>query len=190
MRSLIKAAIRIIIILFFFQLLRQFLSAISSFTYMSHYSGYEDIAFPLAIVIATGIVAIIVLVVLWIKTDWLVKVIAGDLNENELVINTSNSDLIKTALRILGLFLLITSIPELLGLASYHIRIENELSNAFMSLSPEQKAHLTQEWILLIVKIIIGIWLTTGLKGGKPVADGVSRFWRTGDVLGDNNTKE
>ena len=128
MRSLIKAAIRIIIILFFFKLLYWSINQIYFLIRTREYTDYYNVAVPFIIFIGLTVVGFIILFILWKKTDWLVKLVVGDLNENELVINTSNLDLIYSVLRIFGIFLLITALPELLGLAFYHVRLSIEYS--------------------------------------------------------------
>jgi len=87
-----------------------------------------------------------------------------------LVIKTSNLDLIKVAMRMFGIFLLITSIPELTGLSVYHIRLIHESDLMY---SPIQQATTIMNLVSNIITIVIGAWLVIGTKGIAKAIDNV-----------------
>jgi hypothetical protein len=162
MKSAVKATIRIIVIFVFIQSLITLINYISNFIYAVHhiYSENYDILFSLAVPIGSLLLGIFILYIIWWKTDWLVKVLAGELSDNELTISTSNLDLMKVALRILGIFLLVNSIPNLLGLIGYHYSFPEEMRR----FSTEIYANEIKNYIIVGVKIIFGVWLSLGTK--------------------------
>ncbi len=69
----------------------------------------------------------------------------------------------------IGLWLLVTSIPNLFGIFAYHVRITNE-SSGFVY-SPEQQAVMIKNMVTSAISIMIGLWLVLGNKGISKAID-------------------
>jgi hypothetical protein len=119
-----------------------------------------------AIILAAG-----VLFILWKKADWLVRLVAGNINDNDLVIKTSNLDLFNVIMRAFGVFLLVSSIPALVGLIGQHIHLnqiyQNDLTNQYT---------FTGQYISHGLKIIIGLFLIQGTERISKMMDKVYIF--------------
>ena len=171
MRSIIKAAVRVIIIIIFVSLLKHVISTLQwLITIPNNYMIPQDLPYLIGIVGGPFIIFTLILYFLWRNTDWIVRVIAGNLNDNELVIKTSNLDLVKVFMRIFGIFLIVTSIPELFGLAVYHIVliIPDELMY-----SPISRATTLMNIVTIVLTMGVGTWLVIGTRGITKVIDNV-----------------
>ena len=163
MKSHIKVIIRIILIFLLLDLLIMLTS------YSAMISTYGDMYPELLIYIGVGIIGTLILGFLWWQTDWLVSVLAGNLPEDSLVISTSNLDLFKMALRLLGFFLIFSALPDLVGHIGYR------LSFPFDYYEPNQfQAALRGELLNITVTLLLGLLLTS--IGGKPVRS-IRGFW-------------
>lgn len=165
MRSIIKAAIRIIIVIMFLKSLLGLVNNLSGVLINPALYEYRYSFYTVAISLAIIFTGMLILYLLWRKTDWLVRIIAGNINENEVVISTSNLDLIKVAMRILGIYLLVTSVPTLIGMISYHLSLGSEF--------PRQMAMILKDYVTEVITILIGAWLVLGTKGINKVVDNV-----------------
>ncbi len=130
MRAIIKASIRLIIVYLFISLILVLNNGISqviindrNFNFPSDES-YVTTGI-IAVVIAT-LVSTFILIVLWLKTDWIVRKLAGEIDERQLVISTSNVDLFQVGLKFLGFFLIFNSIPRVLGQIAFEISLPDE----------------------------------------------------------------
>lgn len=167
MRTLVRAAIRIILIYLFLETLLYTIRYCHDIIHTSTYFEPQSIWFDLLVVIGVAIICFVILSFIWWKTDWLVNVLAGEISNNELIITTSNLDLFKIVLRIFGVFLLIDSIPALVGLIGYHFSYPNDLINTSAGIRPQE----IRELIIIGVKILIGFWMILGTKGIYKVID-------------------
>ena len=184
MRALIKAAIRIIIIIMFLRLvysLIQYVSAI--FTSLKYTSPIYILG-----MIAVGLIGILVLYLLWRKTDWLVRILAGNIKDNELVIKTSNLDLIKVAMGILGIYLLVTSVPDLFGLLVYHIHITKVAPD--LLLMPTEQALEIKQWVTTTITILVGVWLVSRLRGIEGIVKLINNVWNKGQIIDNDDDEE
>jgi hypothetical protein len=176
MKSIIKAAIRIIIIIIFVRSLVMLVNNLANLRVMSvQIQLYDEpqstIYYLYGIYIVGFLVVTAILFLIWKKTDWIVKILAGGLNENELNINTSNMDLIKVAMYILGMYLIVTSIPDLFGLLAYHLRLTGEESELIYT--AQQKASTIQHFVTSGITIVIGTWLVLGNRGIAKAIDNI-----------------
>ena len=168
MRSIIKAAVRVIILIMFVMLLKFIMYSAQSIM-MAPALGIDiDLLFYTSSILGPFIIGTLVLYFLWRKTDWIVRIIAGNLNDNELVIKTSNLDLLKVAMRLFGIYLLIASIPDLFGLLTYYIRMNNELMY-----TAHVQATTLRSSVSNIITIGIGVWLVIGTRGIAKVIDNI-----------------
>ncbi|MBM4432986.1 MAG: hypothetical protein FJ025_03210 [Chloroflexi bacterium] len=197
MRTIIKVALRIVIILAFIQVLQFLINNVSYSLVSSRMIPYEDVPYPLAysliIFITPAAVAIAILVLLWRKTDWLVKVLAGNIDENALVINTSNSDFIKVVMRVLGIILIFISIPNLFGMIAYSA--SNSVFFSGLTIPPQMQSNEIERWVTVAVKLLVGLLLATGAippsaNRRESIRKIVKKIWNAGtSEEADNKTE-
>jgi hypothetical protein len=70
-------------------------------------------------------------------------------------------------MRILGIVLLVYSIPTLIGLIGYHLSFPMEI----MDIAPDRQANEIKNFLITGVQILIGLWLTFGIKGPVKTPD-------------------
>jgi hypothetical protein len=164
MRMFVRAAVRVILIALCLEIVlyawRNIVYVVTVFPRMTA----EDYWPQILIIIGAAIIGFIILALLWWRTDWLVRLLTGRVYDRELVISTSNVNLMKVAMRIVGIILLVNAIPSLLGLIGYHFSIPS------IYLDDRRPAEI-QEGIIIGVKIILGIFLVYGTKGMSKIID-------------------
>jgi hypothetical protein len=171
MRLAVKAFIRIFLIYIALQMAYYITNYISNmFFYRRAYPGDYDLFFHVIFLVASSLIVLLVIYVLWWKTDWLVRVLLGRTRDRELIISTSNLDLFRVAMRILGIVLLVNAIPELIGLAGYHFSIPEEMR----LIGYPDSASEVREFIIVGVKIIFGIFLVVGTR---KIVDTIDKVW-------------
>jgi hypothetical protein len=169
MISLIKAIVRIIVILMFIDILPVCMNNFFSIWNHRYSDSYQSYYWTdLSIVISIFLISIFILFVVWLKAGSVGRLLVGKTGDNnKLVIDTSNLELFRMVLIFIGVYLLVTNISELSGLIGYHFRLMN--STSVYDITPEDQAKEMKLWIVPIVSIIIGLGLTFGLK---------KRWWR------------
>jgi len=164
MRSIIRAAIRIILIVFCVQLVLSLINQINIAIINERRFGYENSSYnvdvEIGILVAAFIIGIVILYFLWRKTDWLVRVLAGEMDDSVLTVNTTNLDLISVAIRLLGIYLLATLIPRLIGDIQFYFSIQEILSDAYAS----DKAAAIKPIIVNTITILIGAGMVMGTR--------------------------
>ncbi|MFH1032275.1 MAG: hypothetical protein V1767_06920 [Chloroflexota bacterium] len=179
MRSIIKAALRVVIVFAFLEIVASLVKSIGSLLTFRHIPDAQDLSTFYVNISIASLIGLLILWAMWWKTDAIVRILVGNISENELVINTSNLDLIKVSMRILGIYLLATSIPDLFGLIAYHIQNVNlyvELNN----IDPKLQADEIKWWVTTGVTILIGIWLVLGSRG---IVTAIDKVWTAGQTL-------
>ena len=174
MKAIIRTTIRIILIIMALQLLSLiYSSAMNILVYQPSYS-YDYTVHPSVITLALSITGILVLLILWWKTDWLMRVLAGEISDQELVISSSKLELFDFAIRILGIYLIVRYIPLLIGLIAYRISIViTSLEEPYMP----PIAYEIERWVTTSFYILIGVLLTSGMKGMKTIGRIINNFW-------------
>jgi hypothetical protein len=189
MRTLIKAVIRIAIVLASLQVLIFLGKSLVSF--LSVPESIRESAGPtayygLGLILGITLISALLLYFLWRKSDWLVGVFAGNFNENELIISSSNLDLVTVVMRVVGICLVITSLPSLLGLAIYHARIVQTF-HGVITLDEATQANELQQWITVIGTILAGLWL---VLGGRGIAEAVDKKFSAVPTSSEDNVKK
>jgi hypothetical protein len=116
MRSIIKSIIRIIVIFMSIKSLMSFINYGSNIWYNRELSSVEQNSWTeLGILLIGFLMAFLVLWILWWKADSLAKLVAGNAIDNKLEIDTHNTGILKVALIFLGVYLLVSSIPDIVG---------------------------------------------------------------------------
>jgi len=156
MRSVVKTIIRIILIVLFLQILFELFQHGASLWSLAQNSTSDIYLRFLYNVLPPPIIASLILGILWWKTDWLVRTLTGDAPDDSLVITTSNLDFFIVAVRILGIFLIVSAVADLVGHITYRI--------TFINHYPEEIAQqLDINWIRElatgITTLIIGLFL-------------------------------
>jgi hypothetical protein len=163
MRSIFKSAIYIIVIFTFVQNVLILLNYIPTLWY--HFASdrpreYDWIEF--AVFLSVFLLSFLFLLLLWLKASSLTRLLAGDINDNKLVLNTSNSELFKIVLILIGIYLVVVNIPEIFGVVGYHFRFGYLYEG--MNLPPQEQANELKLWIIPIASVIIGLVLAFGVK--------------------------
>jgi hypothetical protein len=128
--------------------------------YIFFRSGIGNAWFYILLIVGITVIFYIILTLLWWKTDWLVNVLAGRVSNHELIITSSNLDLFRVAIRILGLYLLVDSIALLIGLIGYHFSLPPQ----YLDLAIETHANEIKNFFVLGTKIVLGAILLLGFK--------------------------
>ncbi len=186
MRTAIRAIIRVIIIIIFIQALIALIYSIANvYSYFRVVVGDYNLAVPIAIMVGAMLLVTLILYVLWRKTDWLVRITAGEIPEKELVITTSNLDLYKVAIRVLGMYLVVTALPDLIGLFGYHLSIPRE--SEYYLLSGEINANEIRELLEIGVRLIAGVVL---IIGSRKIVNTIDKIWDKARMIDDKKDKE
>jgi hypothetical protein len=143
------------------QLLFAFFKDISSFFYDTSIFKDEKIFNYLGTILGVDIAGLILLCILWWKTDWLAKLLGVNTDDNALVIKTSNVGFLTVAIQIIGIFFIITSIPDFIGLAVYHIQMRDTFPGYDLS---EYQIQETKQWVITSLTFILGLLLASGSK--------------------------
>jgi hypothetical protein len=173
-KLLIKAAIRIVILIMGIKLLFALFKYGSLFFTDTGIFQDGDFFSYLGYIFCVDIAGLIVLCILWWKTDWLVKLLCGNIEDSALVINTSNIDFITVIIQIIGIYLVVTSIPDFVGLAVYHIQIRNRFPGFDIS---ELQVQETKQWVITSITFVIGLLLASSSK------------WLVKRIRGTNNSE-
>ena len=172
MRTLIKTVYKIFLIFVFINAISYAINFIS--TVDVNKNIYVDVQGKINVlpdIIGMSIAFIIVsllLLLLWWKADKVIKFIAGDISDNEITINTSNEDLHRVIMRILGIIIVVSNVPYLIVTAGYYF---------FYSHLPDQirvdfSTNEIRQMAIHGVTILLGIWLAVGNKA-------IQQFFKT-----------
>jgi hypothetical protein len=178
MRAIIKTVIRIIILVIGIQLVFALFNESSWFFTDNVFSDKNSLKL-IGIIIGVCIAELAALFVIWKKTDWLVKILAGDIDDNIVAINTSNLALVSIALQILGIYMVVNFLPDLLGLTYNRFRMHEIYAGYSNSELGIQEIQL---WVITIAKLLIGIWLASGSKWMVKFLKGTWSLEQTKDV--------
>ncbi len=186
MRTIIKAIVRILVLLFFIRLLGAMIANLSNFALWirGDYASRELAIISVGSALLIMVFAILVLYFGWRKTDNIVRILAGDLNEDGLVISTSNFDLHRTLMMFLGAYLIVTSVPNLAGLSANYLFLRIQVPGY-----PGDKGMSASEISNLVVQtvsLLLGIWL---MAGGKTIAKIIRNIYNFGSIT-HNSEKE
>lgn len=124
----------------------------------------------------------ITIYVLWRKTDGVVRWLAGNIDDHDLVVTTSNADLFRTLLLFLGVTIIIGTIPQMAGLAARDIYARFSDSPFGPSTSERLRG-----WVVEGVSLLAGIWLVVGRPN---LMQPFMRLWKTGSIFPECETEE
>ena len=176
MRSLIKAVFRVVLVFLFINLVIQVVNYISQILLNSHIYATASEKFNVFPYIIGACIAFVVfslvLLFLWRKTNGVVKFIAGDVTENELAITTTNSELYRVVMHILGIYLIVSSIPYIAGTLGYSIYYENINETVYQSIGGMNIESL----IIKGITVLLGIWLVIGNNPIMKVINSVKNY--------------
>ena len=164
MQLLIKAVVRIILIWAFLNLVSTIPYYISNYQY---FAGDEILY--ISIVSGFYVLLIALLFILWLKTDFIMKLLLGKLGaQSQEIVQISSPDLYKLLLKVMGIYLIVTTIPTMSRLIySYWYNNTQDIT---------LPNHMFVEWLPLIVQIILGVWLIIGNEGIRKGKDAIRYF--------------
>jgi hypothetical protein len=143
------------LILYFLSLLNTLLNGISNIVSLSYYD-YKT-TFNIIFLAVVFVVLTALLYFLWRKSDGIVKLLAGNVDEQNITITLSNTGLMSVVLRITGVVLLVSNIPRLLGTLVYYAYEGFGGNGSFM-------ASEMRQWVIIGVSCLLGLWLAFGAK--------------------------
>lgn len=184
MRTILKAFIRITALVFALQSLKGLSDSFTNFAIFSREDLWPGFIYLGGVLLVIAI-SVLTLYFTWRKTDKIVTWLVGEVNENEIIINTSNVELFKVIIRAFGVYLLATSIPRLFGLFAYHLLSAPLLRR--IPLSEFQQIERIQTWVVQIATALLGIWL---LLGAKPIAKALANFWKFGSATNNGEVQK
>jgi hypothetical protein len=162
MRSLVRVFIRIILVFTFLNLLAGSAPYVGTFLQQEFRAGL--ISLIGAVVIVTGI-----LLMLWAKVDWLSKLLVNTTDDNPITINTASADLFQTAMRVIGLVLVVGFLPDLFGRIAYDVNIgafiSSEYGRSIPTSAVTSQANQIREYVVIGTKLLVGLYLLLGVKG-------------------------
>jgi hypothetical protein len=195
LRGLITAGIRIVLIFIFFQVFIEVLNFLpsifnsSGYSSNSQYFSLKEVLIPICIFL----VVLVILCIVWWKARRIASLLSGDKFDTQLVINTSNTELIRVVLRVFGICLICLTIPTLLGHVTYFINYQSQVSNDFPIIQANSPPFVNY-FVTDGTKILIGLWL---VLGGRGIVIAIDKIWNaahmkdtanenTGDVTPDD----
>jgi hypothetical protein len=107
------------------------------------------------------------------------EIMIGDMDANQLVITGSSEEVYKILIKFLGLYLIVTSLPFMLGQLPWVLIVATGRPNS-QSIFVDPPFYVAQQiapWLTQIITLIIGIWL---FFGGKTIARGLVRLKNIG----------
>jgi hypothetical protein len=184
MRSIVKAVIRIILIFLFLESLLVIIRY--GGTIWSAGLDSPDWYFYRYLLILVAVEAIIILFiwVLWWKTGWIVRRFIGETSDDSLVISTSNLNLFIVAIRILGIFLIINALSDIIGNIVYYYTYDKMVPDV---VKPELTTTLIRGLSTSGATLIFGLILAfVGTKVFNPLVN----LWSTGSLSGKTPDSE
>jgi hypothetical protein len=179
MKAIAQGVIRVLTILFFlrvFSLLLNYGTYITSY-YSHKYSGW-NIYYELVLAIAITIISGVIIYFGWWKSEKIAKILVGDLSQEPLVINTSNGELIKLILSILGIFLFVQAIADIGGLVAYQIRASSDEYLSYTT-GAESSANQIKNWVTTLITLVFSIIL---MGKGRRIGLLFVNFWKYGSL--------
>lgn len=181
MRTLIKAIFRIFLIFAFIGLLRTIINNISNVLIYDALYYSQEIWLNIFVYSVVFLFFLVILFILWWKTEKILKFIVGEIIDTELVITTTNSELHRTVMRFIGIFLIVSAIPTVVGILGHYLLYKDNYPLGFQSYD-------VRELIILGTTILLGIWLVVGNKGILKVYHGIKDY--TQPPLDENNEQK
>jgi hypothetical protein len=179
MKTLLKAAVRILALFVFINLLTITASAFVVFTVT--YTGHRFL--PLLIVSGLFVVETAVLVLIWLKADSLVKLIAVEADDKDPTPSLSGPDITTLILRAFGIYFILRAIPSIAGLVIYRV-VQSGQSSYYYYYQNAVSASDAQQWTVQVVTLIIGIALVVGAGRIKKAGAAIGNFWKYGNTSG------
>ena len=176
MRTLLKVGLRVFSILTFLNLIEVTLINIGTYTSMNFGNNAPGIvSLSIMFLLVTA-----VLLIIWIKADWLVGVIAGKVDDQVLSIKASSSEITSIILRSLGIYFILRAIPQIAGQITYQVTANSHSSGFGYSLTPSDY----RNWAVQLLTFAIGLALVVGAGRMKKAGAALGNFWKYGNSSG------
>lgn len=182
MRLFIKAAFRVMLVWLLIDIVLSLISQISNLMIQTRLYPFEDYFpwVPLGFAIAASLVGVLLLWVLWMKTDRVVNLLTGKQDTGTVVISTTNFDFMQAAVRIIGLILILWGLPDLFGAISYLVGLNPAYFETYR-LSTEVASGI--RWLVTAAaKIILGTIL---VLGWRQLVNTINKYWDKARMMKD-----
>ena len=174
MRTLLKAGLRIFSLLLFLNLIE-----IVTVDFIDFSSIYETNKVPIFIVlILLSLLEFALLLFIWIKADKIVEIVAGKVDDQKPAISVVGNEITTIALRVLGIYLILRSIPQIAGQVVYQVAANNSQPGFGYSLSPSDY----RQWAVQLFTLLIGLGLVVGAGRIKSAGKALANFWKFGNT--------
>jgi hypothetical protein len=178
MKTFLKAAVRILALFVFINLITVTASAMVVFTA----TGIGHRVLAVLIIAGMFVFQTAVLVIIWFKADSFVKLMTGESDDKEVVISASGPDFTTLMLRAFGLYFILRAIPQIAGLAIYRVMLVGQPSYYYYQNAVNVSD--AQQWTVQIVTLIIGISLIVGAGRVNKAGAAFGNFWKYGSMSG------
>jgi hypothetical protein len=185
MKNIIKVILKVLVILFSID----FLTLISAdLIELANSRAQTTTAFYVSLITAllVSIFTALFLLFLWRNIDKIAIAVTGQQDDDELRASKTNKELFTILIRVVGLYIIATTIPYMVWL------LINDLLDIKFGHTFSQFAEFYQimklvvmPWIYQIAKLIAGIWLYVGANRMSGIADNI---WRK--VVKPDNPEE
>ena len=157
MKTIIKVAVRVITLLMSAYLLDFLVSNIRSAINNQNVNPDQNLVFILTLILVACLIPYLLLIILWIKSDWLAAVLTGKTNENFPI---SAAELFRISLVFLSVYLFIQSIPSLLEVTAYRVNAFGLFKGASVSnasISVNELSNLVSENLSLLICVSLAL---------------------------------
>lgn len=177
MQPVMKTIIKMVVLFLVLYLISPFINNIGNFLYLYRMDNEYSWAYLIGNFILL-IVAVLLIYFGWWKTSRIVRLLVGEQEYTQLIINVSSSDLYKLIIKVFGVWLIISSIPNFLGLLSYHSYYASYFPVG-TDMGPDFVAEEVRDIVTASVKLLIGIIL---FFTNTIIGRGIVRIWSTGII--------
>jgi hypothetical protein len=169
MNLIIKAVVRIVVVLTAVQGASYFINYISQVLTSSLYAESNKASELAGIGIAFVVLALLLWAV-WASAGRIARVLVGHVDVNTLQVNSSTFDAYTVGIALIGVYVFVTALPALFGLVARRI----VLAGATTGLTADNDISI---WVQTITRLVIGICLTLQ---GKRILAGIRKVWNEG----------
>ena len=171
MKTTFKVVIRVITLFISVCLLDFLIRSIRSAINNQNITPDQNLVFTLAMVLVACLIPYVLLIILWIKSDWLAAILNGNTHEN---LPISSAELFRISLVFLSAYLFIQSIPNLLEVTAYRLNVFSLYKGA--SISSVSAANALSKQVSENLSLLICISLALGTKELTKLFASIGRF--------------
>jgi hypothetical protein len=159
MKVLAKAIIRIVLVFALINVLVILILGLVA-VFREAYGG-NTLFYAIAEIVMVALVGFVLLLMAWVNTDYIVRKVVGNTYGKHIEITTSNVNLMGVAMSMIGIWLIVSVIPDFLGTIARHYYYTSQLLYP-NNLPADMRADEIQGLVVSGVKLVLGLWLFLG----------------------------